>query len=106
MGVTTRRWRRGEEIRGWGRRWEVGALRWWRREVATGLLGLAHFGLECQRQVGQIELAWFWRSRGSSCGVLRGGSSGCRGGTRGGRRGAVLGSKLTEQVPPGLLIGT
>ena len=66
MGITTRRWRRGEELRGWWRRWEVGALRWWGREVSTGLLCLAHFGLECHGQVGQVELAWFWGSRGSS----------------------------------------
>lgn len=68
------------------------------------MLYLAHFGLECQGQVGQVELAWFWGSRGSSCRVLGRGSSGI--GTWGGRRGAVLGCKLAEQVPSGLLIGS
>lgn len=58
------RWR-GEEFRGWRRRWKVGAVRWWRREVAADLLGLAHFGLEGQRQVSQVELSWFRRSRRS-----------------------------------------
>lgn len=52
MGVTTGKWRRGEELRGRRRRWEIGAFRWRGREVATGLLCLAHFGLECQGQVG------------------------------------------------------
>lgn len=106
MGVTTGRWRRGEELRGWGRRREVGALWWWGRKVATGLLHLAHFGLECQGQVGQVELAWFGWSRRSGRGVLRRGSSGGGGGTGGGRGGAALGSKLAEQVPPGFLIGS
>lgn len=71
VGVRTRRWRRREELRSW-RRWrKVGALRRRRREVTAGLLGLADFGLERRRQVGQVELAWFRGSWGAVCGVLR-----------------------------------
>lgn len=65
MGVITWRWWRGEELGGRWRRWEVGALRRWGREVATRLLCLAYLGLQCQGQVSQIELSWFWGSRRS-----------------------------------------
>lgn len=104
MGVAAGRWRR-EELGHWGRRGEVGALRWWGREV-TSLLHLADFGLERQGQVGQVELAWFWGSRWSSWQVLGRGSTGGGGGGAGGRRRVVaLGSKFAEQVPSGFLIG-
>lgn len=69
------------------------------------MLYLVHFGLERQGQVGQVEFAWFRRSRGSSWRVLGRGSGGGGRGTRGRRRAAVLGSKLAEQVPPGFLVG-
>lgn len=105
MAVATRRRRRGEELRGRGRRGEVGALGRWGRELAAGLLCLAHFGLECQGQVGKVELARFRRSGRSIRGVPGRGSCGGGDGTWGGSRGVVLGSKLAEQVLPGLLIG-
>lgn len=105
MSVTTRRWRRGEQLGGWGRRWEIGALRWWRWEFTTGLLHLTHFGLKRQRQVGQIELAWFRGSRGSRWLVLGRRSSGGVNRAVGGRWGVALGSKFAEQIPPGFLIG-
>lgn len=65
LPIATGRWGRGEKLRGWWWWWEVGALRWRGWEVSAGLLRLAHFGLECQGQVGQVEFAWFRGSRGS-----------------------------------------
>lgn len=79
MHFISGRWWRGKQIIGWRRRWKVATVRRWGREITTRLLCLAHFGLKSQRQVGQVELAWFRRSRGSSRELLgrrsRGGGS-------------------------------
>lgn len=65
LSIATGRWGWGKQLRGWWWRWEIGALRWRGREVSARLFHLAHFGLECQGQVGQVEFAWFRRCGGS-----------------------------------------